>query len=180
MIDSRGWLTTASHHPSPNFNERPEQTEISLLVIHNISLPPENFGGDWISDFFCNQLDPTADPYFETIAGLQVSSHLLIRRTGEIIQFVSFDKRAWHAGKSIFNNRENCNDFSIGVELEGSDNQPFEAVQYQCLSDISQTLMQHYPDITPENIAGHSDIAPGRKTDPGPFFEWDYFRSLLK
>ena len=178
-INNKGWLTNVCHHPSPNYNQRPDSNDISLLVIHNISLPPEQFEGEWISDFFCNRLDSSAHPYFKTIAELKVSSHLLIRRSGEIIQFVSFHDRAWHAGESVFEGRNNCNDYSIGIELEGSDHQPFEKDQYRALAEITQLLQNHDPMINKQCIAGHSDIAPGRKTDPGPLFDWDYFRSLL-
>ena len=161
---------------SPNFNERPSQ-EISLLVIHNISLPPGEFDSRYVEQFFCNQLDPSQHPYFAEIKDLEVSSHLLIERTGRVVQFVPFDKRAWHAGASSFNGRENCNDFSIGIELEGTDCQPFTEVQYQQLASIVKSLMRSYPKITSNRITGHSDIAPGRKSDPGPLFDWVYFRS---
>ena len=178
-IDDDGWITGIRHHPSPNFDERPADSTIKLLVIHNISLPPEQFDGDWILDFFSNQLDPDAHPYFKTIANLQVSSHLLIRRSGEIIQFVSCNQRAWHAGQSCFEGQERCNDFSIGIELEGSDTQPFTEKQYQALNQLTRLLLQNYPALNEERIAGHSDIAPGRKTDPGPHFDWQYYRKLL-
>ena len=178
-IDAQGWLTDTQRHPSPNFDQRPENTGIDLLVIHNISLPPEQFEGNWILDFFSNQLDPSAHPYFASIADLTVSAHALIRRNGEIIQLVSFNDRAWHAGASCFEGRERCNDFSIGIELEGSDNQPFEEPQYKALATLSQALLKHYPGLSKKTITGHSDIAPGRKTDPGPFFDWDHYLSML-
>jgi len=178
-IDKQGWLTDTHHHPSPNFDQRPDNSDINLLVIHNISLPPEQFGENWIVDFFCNELDPSAHPYFKTISELTVSAHALIRRDGEIIQLVSFNDRAWHAGTSCYEGRERCNDFSIGIELEGSDNQPFEEQQYKALSELTRTLINYYPQLSKNTIAGHSDIAPERKTDPGPFFDWDHYFSML-
>jgi len=165
--------------PSPNHDERPAGAEISLLVIHNISLPPGQFGGPWIDNLFQNQLDPDADPYFQDICGLRVAAHLLIRRDGELVQYVPLSKRAWHAGQSEFQGCSNCNDFSIGIELEGADDVAYADVQYQTLVRVASQIMQHYPTITAERIAGHSDIAPGRKTDPGPAFDWSYFRQLL-
>ena len=164
-----GWLSAVDRRESPNFGVRPKDTEISLLVIHNISLPPGQFGGNWVEDFFCNRLDPAVHPYFAEISALQVSAHFYLRRDGRIIQFVGCDLRAWHAGKSCWQGRENCNDFSIGIELEGCDEQPFAAEQYAALRTLIAVLRQRYP-ITA--IAGHSDIAPGRKTDPGPCFDW--------
>lgn len=164
---------------SPNFDDRPETGLLDLIVIHNISLPPEEFGGPWISELFCNTLDPDAHPYFAEIHQLEVSSHVLIRRDGESIQFVPFHKRAWHAGKSVYCGRERCNDFSIGIELEGSDTQPFEPEQYQKLSELVHTLIASYPTLSAKHITGHSDIAVGRKTDPGPYFDWDRFMSQL-
>ena len=179
MIDDDGWLTGVRHHPSPNYDDRPDNCPVELIVIHNISLPPEQFDGDWILDFFCNELDPQAHPYFSKIANLQVSSHLLIRRDGEVIQFVSFNQRAWHAGQSCYQGKERCNDFSIGIELEGSDNQSFTEQQYQALQQITELLISHYPELNEERIAGHSDIAPDRKTDPGPCFDWQHYKNLL-
>jgi AmpD protein len=164
---------------SPNCDERPIGTEVSLLVIHNISLPPGQYGGCWIEDLFLNQLNPKADPYFATICDLKVSSHLLIRRDGEVVQFVPFNQRAWHAGQSKFAGCGCCNDFSIGVELEGCDDQPYTAQQYQTLAQVTDEIQQLYPAITPDNIVGHSDIAPERKTDPGPAFDWPFYRRLL-
>jgi AmpD protein len=178
-VDDQGWLTDIRHHASPNFDQRPGDADINLLVIHNISLPPEQFGDNWILDFFCNELDPTAHPYFKTICDLTVSAHVLIRRDGEIIQLVSFNDRAWHAGASCFEGRERCNDFSIGIELEGSDNQPFEEQQYLRLSELTHTLIDHYPTLSIKTITGHSNIAPGRKTDPGPCFDWEHYFSML-
>jgi len=162
-------LESATQSPSINYNDRPNG-EISLIVIHNISLPPGEFNNHYIEQFFTNQLDFNAHPYFKTIQDLQVSAHLLIKRDGSFIQFVPFDKRAWHAGKSSFNGQDNCNDYSIGIELEGTDNLNYEAVQYQSLNTILKQLKDHYPV---QNIVGHSDIAPGRKTDPGEVFNWD-------
>jgi len=147
---------------------------IDLLVIHNISLPPGVFGGDAIVDLFTNQLDPAAHPFFAEIAGLRVSAHLLIRRDGEAIQFVAFDERAWHAGVSSWNGRERCNDFSIGIELEGTDDEPFTIAQYAKLISITQRLQRAWPLSA---ATGHSEIAPDRKTDPGPFFDWRLFRA---
>jgi N-acetyl-anhydromuramoyl-L-alanine amidase len=174
-----GWLQQARRVPSPNFSPRPEGTEINLLVIHNISLPPGEFGGPWIDDLFLNRLDPGAHPYFAGIAAMKVSAHCLIRRDGAVVQYVSFDQRAWHAGDSCFEQRHNCNEFSIGIELEGSDEMPYTESQYHTLAELSRTLMRHYPGITARRIAGHSDIAPGRKTDPGPAFDWTRYLQLL-
>ena len=175
-----GWLPQARRVPSPNWDERPQALEIDLLVIHGISLPPGEFGGPWIDALFQNRLDPGAHPYFGPIAGLRVSSHLLIRRDGELIQYVDLHKRAWHAGVSRFAGRERCNDFSIGLELEGADDIPYTPSQYQVLADTSRDLMARFPAIKPERITGHSDIAPGRKTDPGPAFDWGLYRRLLR
>ena len=179
MRIERGWLDSATQTLSPNFNHRPAAETVSLLVIHNISLPPGRFGTGCIEDFFCNQLDVSADPYFENIKDLQVSAHLLIARDGRITQFVNFDERAWHAGQSRFEHRSNCNDFSIGIELEGTDDQPYTDAQYQSLVECTAALMQAYPAITFDRIAGHSDIAPGRKTDPGEAFDWKRYREAL-
>nr|WP_174507029.1 1,6-anhydro-N-acetylmuramyl-L-alanine amidase AmpD [Acinetobacter sp. Marseille-Q1620] len=173
-----GELIGARQIASPNFNQRPENTEIQLVVIHNISLPPSQFGGGYIEQFFQNRLDWSEHPYFRTIEGMQVSAHLLILRTGEVLQFVNFKNRAWHAGRSSYLAKVECNDYSIGIELEGSDDTDFEDVQYQILSEVVATLQLAYPKIE-QHLAGHSDIAPGRKTDPGPHFDWQYFRELL-
>lgn len=174
-----GWVRGARRCPSPNFNARPAGETVSLLVIHNISLPPGRFGGPWIDDLFTNRLDHAAHPYFETLRGLQVSSHFLVRRGGELVQYVATGDRAWHAGKSRFGGRENCNDFSIGIELEGTDDRPYTERQYRRLVSLSVLLLRHFPAITPDRIAGHSDIAPGRKTDPGPAFDWARYRAAL-
>ena len=162
--------------PSPNFDERPAGCEINLLVIHNISLPPDEFGGDGVLELFTNRLDPAAHPYYRSIYGLRVSSHFLIRRDGETIQFVPCEKRAWHAGESCWQGRRRCNDYSIGIELEGSDSVPFTDTQYTALAALTRALQQRYPIV---EIAGHSDVAPGRKTDPGPCFDWGRYRALL-
>ncbi len=172
-----GWLVSCSHLPSPHHNARPE-AEVSLLVIHGISLPPGEFGGHWIDDLFLGHLDATAHPYFASIAGLQVSAHCLIRRDGELVQFVSFEERAWHAGVSEFAGRKACNDFSIGIELEGTDILPYTDVQYRQLASVTRILVEHYPSIA-QHMAGHCDIAPARKTDPGVAFDWAYFRGLV-
>lgn len=168
-----GWLDGVRWLPSPNFGERPAGDPVSLVVIHNISLPPDEFGGDWVEDFFLNRLDPTVNPYFSTIFEMQVSAHFYIRRDGRIIQFVGCGQRAWHAGQSCWCERDNCNDYSVGIELEGSDSQPFTAEQYSSLWRVLDALRTQYP-ITA--IAGHCHIAPGRKTDPGPCFDWAALR----
>lgn len=175
-----GWLVAAQACPSPNFNSRPPGTEVSLLVVHNISLPPGQFGSGCVQQFFCNQLDPRQDPYFATIADLQVSSHLLIERNGALTQFVSLADRAWHAGASSFEGVSNCNDYSIGIELEGCDDIAYTGEQYQRLAEITGLLFSRYPLLSEQRVVGHQDIAPGRKTDPGPAFDWTRFRSVLK
>jgi len=174
-----GQLIGARQVPSPNYNQRPEHTEIQLVVVHNISLPPSKFGGGYIEQFFQNQLDWSKHPYFQTIEGMQVSTHLLILRTGEVLQCVNFNDRAWHAGRSSYLAKKECNDYSIGIELEGSDDQPFADVQYSVLAEVIATLQATYPKIL-QHLAGHSDIAPGRKTDPGPFFDWPKTRALIQ
>ncbi|KJS03955.1 MAG: N-acetyl-anhydromuranmyl-L-alanine amidase [Gammaproteobacteria bacterium BRH_c0] len=174
-----GWLLEAEHLVSPNSDHRPPDELPSLLVVHNISLPPGQFGGDQVRDFFTNNLDVQAHPYFQEIADMQVSAHLLIDRLGHITQFVSFLERAWHAGASCFAGRERCNDFSIGIELEGTDTLPYTDRQYQVLAQVTIALMREYPDISVDRIVGHCDIAPGRKTDPGSAFDWHGFRRLL-
>jgi AmpD protein len=179
-ITAEGWLTRARRAPSPNFDVRPAGTAIDLLVIHGISLPPGRFGEPYIEDFFLNRLDHAADPFFQGLRGVRVSSHALVRRDGELVQFVPLDKRAWHAGVSRFAGRVRCNDFSVGIELEGTDMIPYEAAQYRCLAQVTRALMRHYPGIDARRIAGHSDIASGRKTDPGEAFDWGYFFGLLK
>lgn len=174
-----GWLEPARRVLSPNCDPRPANCPIDLLVVHGISLPPGEYGGPWIDALFTNALDPAAHPYFQDIHDRRVSAHLLIRRDGEIVQYVPFDLRAWHAGASCFEGREACNDFSIGIELEGGDEQPYESIQYQRLAAVTALLMQHYSGITRDRIVGHCDIAPGRKTDPGKMFDWDRLYTLL-
>lgn len=174
-----GWLVGVKHVPSPHFDCRPEDENPSLLVVHNISLPPGEFGGPWIDALFTGTLDPDAHPYFADISHLRVSAHCLIRRDGEIVQYVPFDKRAWHAGISLYQGRERCNDFSIGIELEGTDTQSYTDEQYHQLAALTRLLIQQYPSIA-ENMTGHSDIAPGRKTDPGPSFDWHRFRQSVE
>ena len=174
-----GWLDGANRRHSPNQDARPDPTDVSLLIVHGISLPPGEFGGPWIDALFTNRLDLGAHPYFAQLAGLRVSSHLLIRRDGAILQYVPFDARAWHAGASRFEGRERCNDYSIGIELEGTDTLPYTDAQYAALAAATRALMQHYPAITTARIAGHSEVAPGRKTDPGPAFDWPRFRAGL-
>lgn len=164
-----GWLDGVCRVPSPNCDDRPEGEAVSLIVIHAISLPPSQFGGGDIERLFTNTLDPGAHPYFAGIRALRVSAHFLIRRDGEVIQFVSCDRRAWHAGVSRWQGRERCNDFSIGIELEGCDELPFEDVQYARLVGLIGRIRAHYPVVA---LAGHADIAPARKTDPGPCFAW--------
>ena len=173
------WLPGVGHVPSPNADARPDGAVVDLLVIHNISLPPGQFGGGHIQDLFLNRLDPQAHPYFADIAALKVSAHVLIRRDGEAIQFVALDRRAWHAGQSDFCGRECCNDFSIGIELEGTDEMPFDDAQYAKLVDITLQVRSLFPLITDDRIVGHADIAPGRKTDPGPAFDWSRYQGLM-
>ena len=173
-----GWLSNVSIVPSVNKNLRPDPADIRLIVIHNISLPPNNFGGDYVDRFFCNELDPHEHPYFQQIYQLKVSAHLFIKRDGRISQYVPFHERAWHAGVSNYRGEENCNDFSIGIELEGADHIPYTEAQYQQLSDCCQALVQHYPLLDSEQITGHCDVSPGRKTDPGDSFDWALIKRL--
>lgn len=175
MINKTGFLKAAKRINSPNFDERPAHTLINMIVIHNISLPPSQYGGDGIVQLFTNQLNPNEHPYYAEIYTRKVSAHFLIRRDGEVIQFVSCLNRAWHAGVSNWQGREGCNDFSIGIELEGSDFEAFEPKQYQTLIALVKKLKQAYPI---EHIVGHSDIAPGRKSDPGPFFDWSQLEAV--
>ena len=172
-IDAAGWAGGVTQIASPNCDERPDGAAICLLVIHNISLPPGVFSGNGIVELFTNTLDPAAHPYYAQIAGLKVSAHFLVRRDGAIVQFVPAGKRAWHAGVSRWQGRDRCNDFSIGIELEGSDDCAFEDAQYAALAPLARALCARYAI---EDIVGHSDIAPGRKTDPGPCFDWARFR----
>ena len=168
-FDRDGWLRGARRVESPNHDARPDGMVVSMLVVHAISLPPDEFGGDGILRFFTNTLDPAEHPYYAQIASLRVSAHFLIRRDGELIQFVSCAQRAWHAGVSCWKDRKQCNDFSLGIELEGCDELPFEDAQYLRLAELTRLLSAHYPIA---ELTGHSDIAPGRKTDPGPCFDW--------
>jgi AmpD protein len=175
-LDIKGdWIRGARQCPSPNRDARPDGSGSDLVVLHGISLPP----GPYVEAFFCNRLDPDIHPYFAEIGHLNVSAHLYIRRDGELVQFVPLTQRAWHAGTSEFCGRSHCNDFSIGIELEGTDDLPYEEVQYRRLIPVLRLLMQAWPGITPGRITGHSDIAPGRKTDPGPAFDWARVRAAL-
>ena len=178
-LDDGGLLSAAVHIPSPNFDDRPDGASIDLLVVHNISLPPGEFGGRGIIELFTNRLDPNAHPYYRQIADAKVSSHFLIRRDGELIQFVPCSRRAWHAGLSEWQGRSRCNDFSVGVELEGTDDQTFADSQYATLAALASVLLATYPI---RHCVGHSDIAvpPGRKSDPGPHFDWVRFRAMLE
>ncbi|CAH7003428.1 1,6-anhydro-N-acetylmuramoyl-L-alanine amidase [Vibrio chagasii] len=179
-ICSKGWYENARHVPSPYFDTRPSVGDISLLVVHNISLPPGQFGGPYIEQFFTGQLDPAEHPFFKVIHQMGVSAHCLIRRDGEVVQFVSFLDRAWHAGQSSFAGRERCNDYSIGIELEGSDFIAYTEQQYQALTELTETLVSNFPQITNERITGHQYIAPLRKTDPGLVFDWTKFKGKLR
>ena len=167
-----GWLSEVRRVPSPHFNGRPENCPVDLLVIHCISLPPGQFGGPYVSQLFTNRLDPGAHPAFASLSKLKVSAHVLIQRSGRIVQFVPFNRRAWHAGVSNFRGRDHCNDFSIGIELEGTDTLPYEDAQYRVLAALIDALRIAYPALDRQNIAGHCEIAPDRKTDPGPAFDW--------
>jgi AmpD protein len=175
-LDAAGWLGGARQVRSANCDDRPDGELPSLIVMHSISLPPGEYGGREIEDLFTNQLDSAAHPYFKAVAGLRVSAHFLIRRDGQLIQFVSINKRAWHAGVSCWAGRERCNDYSIGIELEGDDSGPFEDAQYVQLMSLLTLLRRGFPV---EAVIGHCDIAPGRKTDPGPYFEWHKIRAVM-
>lgn len=180
---NNGILSPADWCPSPNYNTRPDSPtgDISLLVLHNISLPPEQFGGGYVQQFFANQLNPNEHPYFSEIADLKVSSHLFIERCGKVVQFVNLNDRAWHAGRSTYQGQEECNDYSIGIELEGTDSIQYTDAQYQTLSELIPAILSAYPQITPYRITGHEFIAPGRKTDPGNAFNWQMlFQGLNK
>ncbi|MCZ8129796.1 MAG: 1,6-anhydro-N-acetylmuramyl-L-alanine amidase AmpD [Steroidobacteraceae bacterium] len=168
----RGLVVGARFVPSPNQDARPPGATLDLVVVHGIGLPPGEFGGDWIERLFTNRLLPEAHPYFATIAHLRVSAHVLVRRDGELVQFVPFHARAWHAGASSWRHRLACNDYSIGLELEGDDHVPYEAAQYRALAALVRALRRAYATLAADAIAGHSDVAPGRKTDPGPAFDW--------
>ncbi len=175
-----GLVAGARTAPSPNCDPRPGGLSPGLIVVHGISLPPGRFGGPWIERLFTNTLPPDQDPYFATIQHLRVSSHVLIARDGALTQYVPFDERAWHAGTSHWRGRDACNDFSIGVELEGADDVPYEDRQYEALADLVAALQRAYPSLADGWIAGHSDIAPGRKTDPGPAFDWQQLERAIR
>jgi len=174
-----GCIDNARQLPSPNRNERPNPDDIHLIIVHNISLPPGEFENNWVDDFFLNKLDAEQHPYFQEICHLEVSSHILIRRDGTSTQYVPFHERAWHAGVSSFNGQSNCNDFSIGIELEGADDVAYTEAQYVQLAQCCKRLIETYPLLSEENIVGHCDVAPSRKTDPGESFDWAKFRRLL-
>lgn len=176
-IDAHGWVHRARREPSPNHDQRPDVTPVELLVIHHISLPAGDFSGDAIEQLFTNRLDTSSHPSFASLVGLRVSAHFLIRRRGELIQFVSGDNRAWHAGQSCFQGRERCNDFSIGIELEGTGDRPFTQAQYRALASLTAMLVKRWPL---RFVVGHSDIAPGRKHDPGPTFDWTRYLETTK
>jgi N-acetyl-anhydromuramoyl-L-alanine amidase len=174
-----GLLAGARQVLSPHFDARPAGVLPELLVVHGISLPPGEFGGPWIDRLFTGTLPADAHPYFREVAGQRVSAHALIRRDGQIVQYVPFGERAWHAGQSAYRGRSGCNDFSIGVELEGTDDTPYTDAQYPALAALTAALLVAFPSLSPQAIAGHSDVSPGRKTDPGPSFDWARFRELL-
>lgn len=174
-----GWLTGVKRVKSPHFDARPTQCNVSLLVIHNISLPPGEFGGGFVAPFFMGELEPHLHPFFKEIHKMRVSAHCFIARDGVITQFVSFAHRAWHAGVSVFQGQDRCNDVSIGIEMEGVDDTPYTEAQYRMLTDVTQALMVQYPKITLGRIVGHNDIAPGRKTDPGVAFDWCSYRQRI-
>ena len=181
QVDAQGeWLEGVRKVISPNCDQRPDDLEIDLLVIHNISLPPDEFGGDYIDQLFTNLLDPEQHPYFKEIESLRVSAHVLINREGLLTQYVPFTQRAWHAGESEYEGRANCNDYSIGIELEGCDNRDFTQEQYEMLVNLTEAIIQFWPKISKQRITGHCHIAPDRKTDPGPMFNWDKYYSSLK
>jgi AmpD protein len=174
-----GWLDGIRRIESPNSDDRPSGTDLDLIVVHGISLPPGRYGEGWIDRFFCNELPAAADPYFATIAEVKVSAHVLVARDGALTQYVSFNRRAWHAGRSAYCGRGACNDFSVGIELEGTDDTPYMRAQYESLAALVRALRTAYPSLRGAEIVGHSDIAPGRKTDPGPAFDWRALRDLL-
>jgi AmpD protein len=180
QIDSTGLIQNVNYVSSPNCNARPDDVPIDLLIIHNISLPPAEFLNTYVKDFFSNVLDPKIHPYFETIQDKRVSAHCFINRIGELTQFVPFTQRAWHAGESIFQGRENCNDYSIGIELEGTDDIPYTDIQYQILANLIKVLQSTYTHISSDRIVGHSTVSPGRKTDPGPAFDWKLLFKLIE
>jgi AmpD protein len=167
-----GWIRGVRRVASPNHDERPDGAELGLIVVHGISLPPGEFGNGWIDRFFCNELPADVHPFFATIKDVTVSAHVLIARDGKLTQYVPFVRRAWHAGRSSYCGRSACNDFSIGIELEGADDVPYESAQYRVLAELIVALRKSYPSLRSADVVGHSDIAPGRKTDPGPAFDW--------
>ena len=175
-----GWVTPCRHVASPNHDERPSGVSAELIVVHGISLPPGEFGGPWIDRLFTNSLPADAHPYFAGVAQLRVSSHLLVRRDGDVVQYVPLQRRAWHAGVSSYLGREKCNDFSIGIELEGTDETPYTPAQYAALSGLIVALCAAYPQLSPTRLTGHNDIAPGRKTDPGPSFDWPRLKAMVR
>jgi AmpD protein len=175
----RAWFTAARRCPSPNHDARPPTAAVELVVLHNISLPPGEFGTGCVERLFLNRLDPDAHPFFAEIRALRVSAHLFIDRHGELVQFVSLRRRAWHAGQSCFQGREACNDFSVGIEIEGTDTLAYERCQYVCLVRVLEALGHAFPALSPRRLVGHCDIAPGRKTDPGPAFDWAWLRREL-
>jgi AmpD protein len=180
QIDSAtGLLAGVTQVFSPHFDARPDGSTPDLIVVHGISLPPGEFGGAWIDQLFAGSLDTEAHPFFRTLVGKRFSAHAIIRRDGQIVQYVPFHARAWHAGESQYQGRPACNDFSIGIELEGTDDLAYEGAQYESLGELVKALVAAYPSLAPERIAGHSDIAPGRKTDPGPAFDWPRLLQLL-
>ncbi|MGA2188917.1 MAG: 1,6-anhydro-N-acetylmuramyl-L-alanine amidase AmpD [Steroidobacteraceae bacterium] len=174
-----GLMRGVAQIASPNCDARPPGVEADLIVVHGISLPPGEFGGPWIERLFTNTLPAGAHPYFEQVAALRVSSHVAIQRTGAVTQYVKFTERAWHAGESSFEGRAACNDFSVGIELEGTDTLAYERAQYQALAKVVAALCAAYPRLSTDRLVGHSDISPGRKTDPGPAFEWPRARLMI-
>jgi AmpD protein len=174
-----GWYAAARRVPSPNCDDRPAGVAADLVVLHGISLPPGEFGGPWIDALFTNSLPPGEHPYFAGVASLKVSAHALVRRDGEVVQYVPFQRRAWHAGVSSWQGRERCNDYSVGIELEGTDARPYESAQYAALARLLAALLEAYPTLSAARLVGHSDVAPGRKTDPGIAFDWPLVRALL-
>jgi len=175
----RGLVQQARHIPSPNQDARPPGATLDLIVVHGIGLPPGEFGGPWVEQLFLNRLPTDAHPFFKTIEGLKVSAHVFVRRDGSMLQFVPFHARAWHAGASRWRQRSACNDFSVGIELEGADEVPYEAAQYDILAGLVSALRRAYPTLAHDAIVGHSEVAPGRKTDPGPAFDWAHFGRRL-
>ena len=179
QVDADGWYAGARRVPSPNCDDRPAGVVADLVVLHGISLPPGEFGGPWIDALFTNALPPGDHPYFAGVASLKVSAHALVRRDGEVVQYVPFQRRAWHAGVSSWQGRERCNDYSVGIELEGTDATPYESAQYTALARLLAALMRTWPSLSPARMVGHSDVAPGRKSDPGVSFDWPLLRTRL-